>query len=171
MGKSDSCSISTQTLHKKEQLQVYWEKEREKETCSFGMELCFIPAPPLLCVLSWVEGWRSQWHSTPFPVPNSPWKSHGRRILESKEWVWGHRELIVQEISWKAWTKYLKKNTELPPTLSNCISHCIVFNHYSGTMTCGNLLPQLHLAFAWQSLIKMELLGLQNKHLIKAECF
>lgn len=72
MGKSDSCSISTQSLYKKEKLQVYWEKEREKEVCSFGMELCFVPAPPILGVLSWAERWRSQWYSTAFPVPTAP---------------------------------------------------------------------------------------------------
>lgn len=72
MGKSDSCSISTQTLYKKEKLQVYWEKEREKEACSFGMGLCFAPAPSVLSVQSRVEGWRSQWHSTIFLVPTAP---------------------------------------------------------------------------------------------------
>lgn len=102
--------------------------------------------------------------------PRQSLKKSWKEDLESKEWVWGHRELIVQEISWKAWSKHLKKSTELPPTLSSCISQCIVFNHYSVTVTCSNLLPQLHLAFAWQSLIKIELQGLQNKHLIKAEC-
>lgn len=73
--------------------------------------------------------------------------------------------------SWKAWGKYLMQSTGLSPTLSDCISHCIVFNCYSGAMTCSNLFLQLHLGFTWHSLIKIELLGLQNKHLIKAECF
>lgn len=150
-------------------MQVQWEKKKEKEGWSFGMELCLVPAPHVLGER--MEESVAQ-HNLPCPhcTPGSPWKSHGRRMLESKEWVWRHRELIVQEISWKAWSKHLKKSTELPPTLSSCISQCIVFNHYSVTVTCSNLLPQLHLAFAWQSLIKIELQGLQNKHLIKAEC-
>ena len=152
-------------------------KERSRGLQLLGGAL-FSLAPPGPGVLR-VEGRRSWWHCATCVVlqPLSP--LHLRQSLE-KAWEedagkqrisLGLQQTNSTWKSWKAWGKYFMQSTELPPTLSDCISLCIVFNHYSGTVTCSNLLLQLHLGFTWQSLIKIELPGLQNKHLIKAECF
>lgn len=151
-------------------------KKREKEEAyRFWVELYFLPPPPVPAVL-WVEGQRSWWHrATWFALqPLSP--LHPCQHLK-KSWQEDagkqRMNLRIQRInstskSWKERGKYSMQSTGLPPTLSNCITHYIVFIHYPGAMTCSNLLLQLHL---WQSLIKIALPRLQNKDLIKAECF
>lgn len=171
---SQTAAASAPILYLKRNNCRFTEKRREKKrpvVLAWSSVLFLLP-------LSWVEGWRSQCHSITFPVPTAP-LSVPEKVMGGGCWKAKDESEETQRTnstgnfleSMKQWSKHLKKSPELPPTLSYCISHCIVFNHYSGTMTCNNLLPQLHLAFAWQSLIKIELLGLQNKHLIKAECF
>lgn len=173
--------MSTRTVHEREEkkLQVYWGKKREKEEAyRFGVELYFLPPPPVLAVL-WVGGQRSWWHHAPWVALQHLSPPHPHQHLKKWQEVDAAKQRMSLRIqrtnntrkSWKAWGKYLMQSIELPPTLANCISHYIVFNHYSGAMTCSNLLLQLHLGFTWQSLIKIELPRLQNKDLIKAECF